>query len=129
MSMERRFWYGVGILLVFLGLGLWAAWGMETMHRPVSGRLEQAAQVALDGELPGAMKLVEQAESIWLRRRGLTAALADHDPMEEIDSLFSQVRIYAVTGEKTEFAAYCNRIAKLVEAIGEAHGLTFQNLL
>lgn len=127
--MERRFWYGLGILVVFLAGGLWAAWGMETMHRPVTRQLEQAAQVALDGDLHRGNLLAEQAEKIWQTRRGLTAAMADHAPMEEIDSLFAQVKMYAKNGNTAEFAAYCSRIAKLVEAVGEAHGLNWQNLL
>lgn len=127
--MERRFWYGLGILVLFLALGLWAAWGMENMHVPVTNRLEQAAQAALNGELDKGVALAEQAEDLWEKRRNLTAAMADHGPMEEIDSLFSQTRIYAESGSIMDFAAYCSRIAKLVEAVGEAHGLNWQNLL
>ena len=127
--MERRFWYGLGILAVFLALGLWAAWGMEKIHRPVTDLLEQAAQAALSGDLTKGAVLAEQAESIWQQHRGLTAAMADHGPMEDIDSLFSQLRIYAEFGSTVEFSAYCSRIAKLVEAVSEAHGLTWQNLL
>ena len=127
--MERRFWYGLGILLIFLALGLWMAHGMEKMHAPVTDQLEQAAQVALSGNLDKGITLAEQAEVIWQKHRGLTAAMADHAPMEEIDSLFSQVRNYAKCGNVAEFAAYCGRIAKLVEAVGEAHGLNWQNLL
>lgn len=127
--MERRFWYGLGILAVFLTLGLWTAWGMENMHEPVTRRLEQAAQAALSGDLDGGVALAEQAEGIWQRRRGLTAAMADHAPMEEIDSLFSQMKMYAQAGSTVDFAAYCRRIARLVEAVGEAHGLNWQNLL
>ena len=55
--------------------------------------------------------------------------MADHGPLEEIDSLFAQVQIYADTGKTADFAAYCTRLAKLVTAVGEAHGLTWQNLL
>lgn len=127
--MERRFWYGLGILTAFLVLGLWVAWGMETMHRPVTLQLEQAAQAAMDGDLGTGGALLKRAESIWQQRRGLTAAMADHAPMEEIDSLFAQAEIYVQCGSAAEFAAYCSRIAKLVEAVGEAHGLNWQNLL
>lgn len=127
--MERRFWYGLVILVVFLALGIWAAAGMENMHRPVTGQLEQAAKAALDGDLVDGAALAEKAENVWLRCRSMTAALADHAPMEEIDSLFAQAKSYARSGLGADFAACCSRIAKLVEAIGEAHGLTWQNLL
>ena len=127
--MERRFWYGVGILVLFLVLGFLVAWGMETMHRPVTASLEQAAGAAMEGDLKKGAQLAQTAKEIWQQRRDLTAAVADHGPMEEIDGLFAQAEIYAQTGKETEFAAYCTRIARLVEAVGEAHSLNWQNLL
>ena len=127
--MERRFWYGLGILVVLLALGLWTAWGMERMYRPVTESLEQAAQTAMAGDMDGGTALVRQAYAAWVQHRDLTAAVADHTPMEEIDSLFAQIQVYAVSGKNQDFAAYCSRLARLVEAVGEAHGLTWQNLL
>lgn len=127
--MERRFWFGLGILVLFLALGLWTAWGMEHMHRPVTQQLEQAARTALEGDAETAAQQARVARDIWQQGRGLTAAVADHEPMEEIDGLFAQAEVYAHAGENTEFAAYCTRIARLVEAVGEAHRLNWQNLL
>ena len=123
--MERRFWYGLGILAIFFGLGLWAAMGMEKMHVPVTEHLEQAAQTALSGDVTGGAAQAEQAEKVWQKCRSLTAAMADHAPMEEIDSLFAQVQLYAQAGSGVDFAAYCRRIARLVEAVAEAHGLNW----
>lgn len=127
--MERRFWYGVGILTVFLALGLWTAWGMNANQRPVTEQLEQAAQAALSGDMEQGIVLAMTAKEDWQRHRDLTAAVADHAPMEEIDSLFAQVEIYATAEKTVDFAAYCTRLARLVEAVGEAHSLTWQNLL
>ena len=127
--MERRFWYGLGILVFFFALGLLTAWGMENMHQPVTGTLEQAAQAALDGDVEQGIALVQTAKADWQHHRDLTAAMADHAPMEEIDSLFAQVEVYARSEKTVDFAAYCTRLARLVEAVGEAHALTWQNLL
>lgn len=127
--MERRFWYGTGILLLFLGLGLLATWGMETMHCPVTAYLDQAAEAAMAGDEAAAETLAQAAKTAWQNRRNLTATMADHAPMEEIDSLFSQMEVYARIGNQGDFAAYCTRIARLVEAIGEAHSLTWQNVI
>lgn len=127
--MERRFWYGVGILVFFLALGFLTAWAMERMQQPVTTSLEQAAEAALDGDMETGAALVKAAKEAWGQHRGLTTAVADHGPMEEIDGLFSQAEVYAQTGNTTEFAAYCTRIARLVEAVGQAHSLNWQNLL
>lgn len=127
--MERRFWLGSGILALFLVLGLLAAMGMEKIHAPAASYLEQAAQAALRGDMADGVGRAEQAETIWQKCRKLTASLSDHAPMEEIDSLFAQMRLYAQAGRADDFAAYCVRIARLVEAISEAHSISWQNLL
>jgi hypothetical protein len=127
--MERRFWYGLGVLAMLLVLGLWTAWGMEKLNQPVADALEQAAQAAVGGDMAQGMALAERAQNHWCQNRGRMTAVADHGPLEEIDSLFAQVQIYADTGKTADFAAYCTRLAKLVTAVGEAHGLNWQNLL
>ena len=127
--MERRFWYGLGVLLVMLGLGLWTARAIENRQQPISKTLERAAQVALEGDIEQGAVLVSHAKEAWGQARGLTATAADHGPMEEIESLFAQIQIYAQAGEQTDFSAYCTRLAQLVAAVGEAHKLSWQNLL
>lgn len=127
--MERRFWYGVVLLVLFLALGQLTAWAMQRAQQPVQHTLEQAAASALQGDMDRGVALAQTAKQAWERHRPLTATVADHEPMEEIDSLFAQVEIYAQTEQNTEFAAYCTRLARLVEAIGQTHKLTWQNLL
>lgn len=127
--MERRFWYGVGVLAVLLVLGFWVAWSMKNTHEPIAACLEQAAQAAAAGDMAQGAAFVEKAKAIWQKRRELTAAVADHNPMEEIDSLFAQLESYASAGYGVEFAAWCRRTAQLVAAVGEAQRLTWQNLL
>lgn len=127
--MERRFWYGLGVLLVLLGLGLWTARGIENRQQPISKALEQAARAALEGDMERGAALVSRAKEAWEQTRGLTATAADHGPMEEIESLFAQIQIYAQAGQQADFSAYCTRLAQLVAAVGEAHKLSWQNLL
>lgn len=127
--MGRRFWGGVAVLAVLLALGLWVAKSMETTHETVARHLEQAAREALTGDTKQGQQLLQKAQELWQQRRFLTAAVADHAPMEEIDSILSQLESFAAAGDRVSFAAWCSRAARLVEAIGEAHKLTWQNLL
>ena len=127
--MQKRFWYGLGILLVLLAVGLWTGYSMQTRQRPVSDALEQAAQAALDGNIERGATLVRNAWTLWEKTKGLTATVSDHNAMEEIESLFAQIWLYAQGDKTVDFAAYCTRLAQLVSAIGEAHGITWQNFL
>ncbi len=127
--MGRRFWLGVALLEVFLVLGLLTTRYMAGTNEPVARKLEQAAQAALEGDLQEGVALTNAAKDQWERHRNVAAVAADHEPMEEIDSLFAQVEAYGRIGAVPEFTAYCARLSKLVEAVGEAHGLTWWNLL
>lgn len=124
-----RFWIGIGLLAVFLALGLWVTAVMEDIHEPMAELLEEAAQEALEGDLTEAAELADQAHRRWERYRKGTASVADHAPMDEIDGLFAQTQTFARAGQWQDFAASCARLSKLVEAMSEAHGLGWWNLL
>ena len=125
----KRFVLGICLLAVMLGLGLWVMFSMNAVNEPVSQLLESAAFTALNGDLTQGTQLANRARNTWDNCWHGTASAADHAPMDEIDSLFAQVAIYGQTGQAEEFAAHCARLSKLVKAVGEAHSLTWWNLL
>lgn len=124
-----RFWLGICILVLFLALGLWVAHAMDDVHQSIAGTLDQAAQETLNGDIESGIALAQQARKHWRSRWHGTASVADHAPMDEIDGLFSQLDAYSQADRPTDFAAYCARLSALVAAVGEAHTLTWWNLL
>ena len=50
-------------------------------------------------------------------------------PMEDIDSLFARLSAYAAQEETAEYAAACRELARRVEAVADAHRLTWWNLM
>lgn len=124
-----RFWLGIGILVVFLVLGLWVTYAMDNIHSEISQTLERAATQTLSGDLTEGITLVQQAKDRWQSHWHGTASVADHAPMDEIDGLFAQLEAYGQAGLSTDFATYCARLSNLVAAVGEAHSLTWWNLL
>ncbi|MBO5953893.1 MAG: DUF4363 family protein [Oscillospiraceae bacterium] len=125
----RRLWLGVGLLLALLVLGVYTASGMQQIHSPVSKDLHRAAQAALDENWQEAEEFSKQAQSAWSRYWRITAAVADHEPMEEIDSLFAELKIYVREQEAEHFAACCANLSTLTRAMGEAHTINWWNLL
>ena len=117
------------LLLALLLLGLLSSWYMDRQHRMISGELEQSGWMALSGQWSDARETARQATADWEKDRQLRAALADHTPMEEIDQLFEELTIYAAAGERTEFARCCAALSARVQAVGEAHRLTWWNVL
>ena len=127
--MEKRFYFGMGILLFFLILGLFVSWGMQEAVRPVTQQLQQAAEAAHSGETARAILLAQQARDLWDDRWGGMALAADHEPMDEIDGLFAQIVFFAHARDGQQLGACCARVAELVEAMAEAHALSWRNVL
>ena len=124
--MERRFYLGAGILLAILLLGLLTGWAMDKAQLPAAKLLEQAAQAE---DLQSGAQLAQQAKAMWHRRWKSVAAVADHTPMDEIDTLFAEMDIYIREKEDVHFFACCSQLASLLRAVAEAHKLNWWNML
>ena len=124
--MERRFYLGVGILMVVLALGLLTQWAMEKCQQPPALLLEQAVQTE---DFQAATELAQEARTLWEQKRKEVAAVADHTPMDEIDEVFAELEIYAREREQVHFVACCNRLASLLRAVSDAHQLNWWNVL
>ena len=120
---------GLGILVALLLAGILSSWEMSTTHYSISRQVEDAAWFALAEDWEAARTAATAAESQWEQHRDLSSLLADHTPMEQIDALFAHVDLCAAAREKAEFAAACAELSRYVKAMGDAHRLTWQNLL
>ena len=124
-----RGWFGIVILVVFLIGGVMAAMVMSSVHLPTAELLQQAADKTINGEFGEAVLLGLEAKDRWERGWNGTASLADHGPMDEVDALFGELEVYAITGEEPHFAACCAELAKRIEAVAEAHKFSWWNVL
>lgn len=127
--MEKHFYFGVGILLVFLVLGILVAVFMDNACDPISLQLEEAAEKALSGDLEQGISLAAQAKNRWNGSRKKIATVADHTPIDEIQGLFAEIEVYATARDEEHFSACCAHLSQLMEAMAEAHSLTWWNLL
>lgn len=125
----KRFWLGIGILAALLAVSIAVTAGMGKVHDDIAEDLESARAAAGADEWEKAAFLIRTAAEDWQKWRRLTASVADHEPMEEVDSLFAALEAYGSAREGPEFMAVCGQLAVLVRAIGEAHALTWWNLL
>ena len=125
----KRGIFGLALLAVFLFTGLWSAGAMKRFHMPLSDRLEQAAQTALAGDLQAAAREAMAVRDQWDQRRGQVAILANHTPMDQVDTTFSRLEAYARAGNAGDFAALCKDLAAQLSATAEAHQLSWRNLL
>ena len=124
-----RSWLGIGLLAGLLLLSLGAGWLIERFHQPTAQYLEQAAEAALAEDGERAASLTQQAQARWRRYWKHTAALTDHNPMDQIDDLFAEAQVLAQTRQWESLAADCRQLAVLVQSVCEDQSLTWWNLL
>lgn len=125
----KRLWIGVALLALLLAVGVYLTAAFEALHRPLADKMEAASAAAIAGDWEKAMALTDEARADWKRIRHFTAAVADHEPLEEMDSLFSRLEILGKLELRADFAAECRRLACLAEAIAESQAVTWWNLL
>ena len=125
----KRGWIGLGLLVLLLVGGLLVTWRMDHCHRTIAADLDRAAGFALQENWEQAAACAQSAKNGWQAGWNLSAAFADHEPMENIDSLFAQLETYAALRDNAAFSALCAQLARQIEAMGDAHGLTWWNLL
>ena len=124
----KKLWAGVAILSVILILGIFTGLALHDLHQELSGDLSQAGKLAAtDWEKANA--LAQSARAKWDKNRHLASALADHEPLEQIDSLFSELAVYSQPEQWAQYAAICANLSSLADAIGEEQLLLWWNLL
>lgn len=125
----KRLYIGIAILLFFLISGLFLTCSFGRIHAPLAQTLENASQAAIAGNWENAVCLADSAKTRWETYRNFTAAVADHEPLEEMDTLFSQLEIYEKLRLNVEFAGICTRLSQMAAAMEESQKLTWWTLL
>ena len=127
--MERRLLLGIVLLALVLAFAFGAAAGMKAIHRPGELALAEAARLAMDGRQEEAIPLARSAYERWENYRSITAAFADHTPMDDTERLFRQMLVYADADEIPHFAACCQELSAMLRAMYETHGFSMKNIL
>lgn len=125
----KRLWFGVILLIALLGIGIGSSIVMNRIHRQISADLSAAETFALNGNWDQAAAFSAKARSGWEQHWHRTATVANHEPMEEIDGLFSKLEVFLYHKDKLSFCAYCAHLRVLTEALGEGHIANWWNLL
>ncbi len=125
----KRLWIGISILALLLASGWAIAIYTEQAFQPISRDLALASEAALAMDQTEAERLAGQAYANWLRCRDFTSAVADHAALEEINSLFGEVWVYAAAEDMVSFSAVCAYLSGVTHAVAESHQAIWQNLL
>lgn len=125
----KRLWIGIGFLIVMLAVGIFLTLQFSRIHEPLARDLWKASEMAAAQDWENATALTRQARADWEQYRHLIAAVADHEPLEEMEYLLDQLDIYAGEREAVHFCAVCVQIARLADAMLDSQQITWWNLL
>ncbi len=120
----KRCWFGGGILLLLLVLGLILSRNMGSFHRELSESMARAAELVGE-DREKAQQAVARAWETWEKRKTLASVLNDHAPMEVIEENF---RLLTPAAETEDFRETCLRLSAQLKALGEAQLPTLENL-
>ena len=123
----KRLWIGVGLLVTLLILGILVTCYTDSVQNRIADTVKQAAAQAEIGQWEKAAGTLHQAKALW--HHHLTAAVVDHEPMEEAESLFAQLEVHLKFRESAAFSACCAALQATARAIGEAHSINWWTLL
>ena len=125
----KRSKFGLGLLLTLLLLGMVSTWAMNRSIKPIAETVRQAGTAGFRMDWEIATEKMGEAKTQWEKRYPLCASLTDHEPMEELDSLFAQGEVCLRLGAGEELGLVCAQLVRQIRAMGDAHACTWWNLL
>lgn len=125
----NRLWIGIGLLVIILAMGIGLLWGSAVFFDDFSEEMEQAGKLVMAGNWAEAEKKVAHSRAQWEQWRFFWSSFTDHEPMEQMQNLFSQMDVYRQRQLEVDFAAVCANLSNVAEAIRESHGLKWWSIL
>lgn len=125
----KRCWLGLALLLGLLLAGLPVTKTVTEKNEVLEARLEAVSEAAFGEDWAEAEAQLTAAKRKWDGNWRFFAVFSDHEPMEEMDGLFSQAEVYLQSRNPEALAAVCAQLAAAAAAMGDAHALNWWNLL
>lgn len=123
-----RFRIGVGLLLLLLAVCVLSQVRMGAIQKPIAAAVDRAQSLAARGDWTRAGAAVADARRAWEKNRTFVAALADHQPLEDIECLFEMLETYADQRDEAEFRSACADLARRILAVKEAQEFNLGSL-
>ena len=124
-----RTWIGAGILVLLLGIGIFFTFYTAETQEQIAQTLSESREAAAVGHWEKAAGKCFQARSLWEKHQKATAAVVDHEPMEEVEALFAQLEIYLKARDPVSYCSCCASLEVFAKAIGESHSISWWSLL
>lgn len=126
----KRFWIAVGIIMLLASAAMVNVWYLGCFTETLSKTLEQAQQLAEDGDAEQAAALTLQAQDAFNQKSFYLHVTLSHRDIDDIETSFGEVLEYLRLGDTG--SKYTSANAKLLTQLcllAEAEQLTLKNIL
>ena len=124
-----RLWIGIALLVILPVAGIGILWGNVAFFGSLSQEVADCETAALSENWTLTAQKTDACREKWEKYSHFWASVTDHAPIEQVNALFSQLKLYEQRQETVEFAACCRALAAELEAIRESHSLTWWSIL
>lgn len=125
----KRLAIGVGLLVIMLPLGIWVSGKFSAVYNPMAELLDQAGAAAQGGNWDTATARLAQAKTLWGQWHHFSAAVADHEPLEEMEAIFGELESCLQLRSTAKFAVLCRELSALAKAMAESQSISWWALL
>lgn len=125
----KQFWFGLGLVGLILVSGMFLEQRLEKLHYPQAKDLERASACAGEADWTQADALVKRARKDWEGSRKLVSAVVHHQQIDDIDTRFAELEVYASQRSSADFSAGCEILALQLRSLSRSHGFDWYNLL
>ena len=125
----KRFWAAITILAVLLGATLWNAWYAEQLTGGLARQLEQAQELAAQGDWEGASELSRRAFQRWQDHQTYLHVLMRHSDTDQILCSFRALEQYLTLEEPDQYTAANAELITQLELLAEMEQPSLVNIL
>jgi hypothetical protein len=120
----KRCWFGAGVLLLLLLVGLATGRYLTRTGQELSRRVERGARIR-EADPARGQEILTGAREAWRRQRLLMRILSDHGPITEADTLFD---LLLADPEADSFRENALRLSRILSCLGTSQQPTLENI-
>ena len=125
----KRLWAAVIILIVLLAGSLWNAWYAGELANGLAWQLEQAQELAAQGDWDGATELSGKAFQRWQDHRLYLYVLMRHSDVDQVLTSFRALEQYLALEETDQYTAANAELITQLELLAEMEQPSLVNIL
>lgn len=125
----KRVWFCGGMMLFLLGLAIALYFEPGKSFKEISSQMLQLSEYAQAEEWEKANALIQQCQQRFSRIRKFSAAFTEHEPLEQMETLLAQLKVYQRQREVLPCATAALELSTLAQEVAESFSLQWWTFL